>query len=145
MHMRTVRIQCGRPCRVCVTLSMYCSVKDIPMPSCRFHYYDCLVIPVASITNIFPWEKVGLLVEYESLGSALFPDGQRPASLRLRQWMVLKTVQDISATSLAKSSLCYYFVISPHTNFILCRCRFSFMQFSIVIPVHTHSFREYYC
>ena len=83
--------------------AMYCSVKDITLPSCRFHYYDCLVIPVASITNTFPWEKLSLLVEYESLGSALFPDGQQPVNLRLRQWVVLKTVQDISATSLAKS------------------------------------------
>jgi hypothetical protein len=69
----------------------------------RFHYYDCLVVPVASITSTFPWEKVSLLVEYESLGSTLFPDGQRPVNLRLRQWAVLKTVQDISATSLARS------------------------------------------
>ena len=69
----------------------------------RFHFYDCLVMPVDSIVSTFPWEKVSLLVEYEPLGSILFPDGQLPASLRLRQWLVLKTARDISATSLAKA------------------------------------------
>lgn len=71
----------------------------------RFHYYDCLVMPVLSVTNAFPWEKVALLVEYEPLGTGLFPGGQQPASLKPRQWIALKTVQNVSASSLAKSGL----------------------------------------
>lgn len=74
--------------------------------STRFQYYDCLVVPVVSITNAFPWEKVTLLVEYEPLGTGLFPGGQQPANLKLRQWIALKTVQDISVSSLAKSGAC---------------------------------------
>lgn len=75
--------------------------------STRFQYYDCLVVPVVSITNTFPWEKVTLLVEYDPLGTCLFPGGRQPANLKLRQWIALKTVQDISASSLAKSGVCY--------------------------------------
>lgn len=79
--------------------------------STRFQYYDCLVVPVVSITNTFPWEKVTLLVEYEPLGTGLFPGGQQPVNLKLRQWIALRTVQDISASSLAKAGVCYALII----------------------------------
>ena len=69
----------------------------------RFHHYDCLVVPVSSITTTFPWEKVTLLVEYEPLGSSLFSGGCPPDTLRLRQWVALKTAREISASALARS------------------------------------------
>ena len=81
------------------------SISISPLSLYRFNYYDCLVIPVASIASTFPWEKVSLLVEYHPLGTSLFPSGQQPTSLRLREWVILKTVRDISVASLAKSGL----------------------------------------
>ena len=66
------------------------------------------MVPLASIASTFPWEKVCLLVEYEPLSSSLFPEGQLPACLQLKQWAALRTVQDISASSLALSGLYIY-------------------------------------
>ena len=70
----------------------------------RLQYYDCLVVPVSSIVATFPWEKVGLLVEYHPLGEgALFLNGRPPPSLRPTQWLVLNTLREVSQTSLTKS------------------------------------------
>ena len=71
----------------------------------RFHHYDCLVMPVFSIAANFPWEKVALLVEYEPLGSELWglEGGRLPANLRLRHWVALRTMRDVSVAALAQS------------------------------------------
>ena len=70
----------------------------------RLQYYDCLVVPVSSVVATFPWEKVGLLVEYHPLGEgALFLNGRPPPGLRPTQWLVLNTLREVSQTSLAKS------------------------------------------
>ena len=97
-----------------LSLSLYLSIS--PLSLYRFNYYDCLVIPVASIASTFPWEKVSLLVEYHPLGTSLFPSGQQPTSLRLREWVILKTVRDISVASLAKSGL--YSVSNITTRYV---------------------------
>ena len=57
---------------------------------CRFHRYDCLVMPANSVAPCFPWEKVTLLVEYEQPITAPLFDGSLPKSLE--QYIVLKTV-----------------------------------------------------
>lgn len=71
----------------------------------RFHHYDCLVVPMDSIADTFPWEKISLLVEYEPLSTPLFPEGSYPNSVRLKQYLILRTVREPSAASLADSGV----------------------------------------
>ena len=83
---------------------MRATVKGVHCCVIRLQYYDCLVVPVSSVVATFPWEKVGLLVEYHPLGEgALFLNGRPPPGLRPTQWLVLNTLREVSQTSLAKS------------------------------------------
>ena len=68
--------------------------------SYRFHHYDCLVMPTSSLASIFPWEKVGLLVEFEELKTPLFPGGP-PRGMRLQEYIALRAVREVSASALA--------------------------------------------
>ena len=60
---------------------------------------------MGSIAANFPWEKISLLVEYEPLSTSLFPEGSVPHSARLKQYVILRTVREPSAASLADSGV----------------------------------------
>ena len=40
----------------------------VPSPS-RLHHYSCLLLPVSSFSELFPWERISLLVEYNLTAS----------------------------------------------------------------------------
>jgi len=63
------------------------------------------VVPIHSIADNFPWEKVSLLVEYEPPRTLLFPEGSFPESARLKQYITLRTVREPSASNLADSGI----------------------------------------
>lgn len=83
-------------------VSMAC-LHHISLLLGRFYHYDCLVAPGSSIAGNFPWEKVSLLVEFEEGRSPPFPAGDPPENARLRQYIILRTVKEISASALASS------------------------------------------
>lgn len=157
---------CGR--EVCILYKIHCSYtcaqfSQLLFCSCmlwhsRFHHYDCLVVPVSSITTTFPWEKVTLLVEYEPLGSSLFSGGCAPDTLRLRQWVALKTAREISASALARSGTIhtwlYYSEVGEWMLTKVCadilwmwtcslNCRFGHAELvSPLVPVHSYCLWE---
>ena len=57
-------------------------------------------MPAASLAGLFPWEKVGLLVEFEELKTPLFPGGP-PRGVMLQEYVTLRAVREVSASALA--------------------------------------------
>ena len=51
---------------MCVVLTILSSslVELVPLPLPRVHHYSCLLLPLSCCTELFPWERISLVVEY---------------------------------------------------------------------------------
>ena len=67
--------------------------------------FDCLVVSRSAISaHLFPWQLVTLLVEYEPVSVPLFSGGVSE-SVVLEEYLILRTVDDVLASSLAQGKM----------------------------------------